>query len=95
MKFLAKIFKFLIFSVIIYFLLFEPMGFSQEKEGKKVKELPPPPKVIEMEAITVEGRIQKPQVFLILGRGELRYKKTEEKKSFVNEVIKSVEENPF
>ena len=46
-------------------------------------------------AVSVEGRIQKPEAFYILQRSELNFDGLEPKKSFVPLIIKSVEKDPF
>lgn len=56
-------------------------------EGKK--------KVIRLETITVEGRIQKPQAFYILQRSNLNFDELERSESFLPKVVKSVEKDPF
>ena len=52
-------------------------------------------KVIRLEAITVEGRIQKPQAFYILQRQNLNFDELYRTESFLNTVLKSVERDPF
>ncbi len=52
-------------------------------------------KVIKLEAITVEGRIQKPQAFYILQRQNLNFDELNRAESFLNKVLKSVERDPF
>jgi hypothetical protein len=52
-------------------------------------------KVIKLEAITVEGRIQKPQAFYILQRSNLNFDELNRIESFLNKVPKSVEHDPF
>lgn len=52
-------------------------------------------KVIKLEAITVEGRIQKPQAFYILQRQNLNFDELNRTESFLNKVPKSVEHDPF
>jgi hypothetical protein len=52
-------------------------------------------KVIKLEAITVEGRIQKPQAFYILQRSNLNFDELNRTESFLNKVLKSVEHDPF
>nr|ADI21623.1 hypothetical protein [uncultured myxobacterium HF0130_06F04] len=52
-------------------------------------------KVIRLEAIKVEGRIQKPQAFYILQRSNLNYEGLELKQSFIPRIIKSVQDKPF
>jgi hypothetical protein len=52
-------------------------------------------KVIKLEAITVEGRIQKPQAFYILQRQNLNFDELNRTESFLSKVPKSVEHDPF
>ena len=52
-------------------------------------------KVIRLEAIKVEGRIQKPQAFYILQRSNLNFEGLELKQSFLPKIVKSVEKEPF
>ena len=52
-------------------------------------------KVIRLDAITVEGRIQKPQAFYILQRSNLNFDELGKNESFVPKVLKSVEKDPF
>jgi len=53
------------------------------------------PKVIELEEIKIEGRVQKPNAFYILNRSNIGYEVMELRTSFVNEVIRSVRRDPF
>jgi hypothetical protein len=62
---------------------------TRPQSGNKVK------KVIRLEAITVEGRIQKPQAFYILPRSNLNFDELNRTESFVPKVIKSVDKEPF
>jgi hypothetical protein len=55
----------------------------------------PKRKVIRLEAIKVEGRIQKPQAFYILQRSNLNFEGLELKQSFVPKIVESVENDPF
>lgn len=52
-------------------------------------------KVIRLDALTVEGRIQKPQAFYILQRSNLSFDDLNRTESFVPQVVKSVEQEPF
>ncbi|MGC4122096.1 MAG: hypothetical protein QM765_47455 [Myxococcales bacterium] len=52
-------------------------------------------KVIRLETITVEGRIQKPQAFYILQRSNLNFDELDRAESFLPKVVKSVEKDPF
>ena len=62
---------------------------SKEARGKGGR------KLIKLEAITVEGRIQKPQAFYILQRQNLNFDELNRTESFLNKVLKSVERDPF
>jgi hypothetical protein len=53
------------------------------------------PKVIELEEIKIEGRVQKPNAFYILNRSNIGYEVMELRTSFVNEVVRSVRRDPF
>ena len=52
-------------------------------------------KVIRLDAMVVEGRIQKPQAFYILQRSNLTFDELNRTESFVPKVEKSVEKDPF
>ena len=52
-------------------------------------------KVIRLDAITVEGRIQKPQAFYILQRSTLNFDELNRAESFVPKVEKSVDKDAF
>lgn len=52
-------------------------------------------KVIRLDALTVEGRIQKPQAFYILQRSNLNFEELNRTESFIPKVEKSVENDPF
>lgn len=71
---------------LIFAVLIGVLGSSAEA-GKR--------KVIRLEAIKVEGRIQKPQAFYILQRSNLNFESLELKQSFIPKIIESVEKDPF
>ena len=52
-------------------------------------------KVIRLEDIKVEGRIQKPQAFYIIQRSNLNFEGLKPKRSFIPDILNSVEKNPF
>lgn len=58
-------------------------------EGSKKK------KVIRLDALTVEGKIQKPQAFYILQRSNLNFEDLNRPESFVPQVVESVDKQPF
>jgi hypothetical protein len=61
---------------------------AQERKKRK-------PRVIQLEEIVIEGRVQKPNAFYILNRSNLGYEVLELRTSFLREVVKSVQEEPF
>ena len=71
-------------------LLFGLSTWAHAQSKKKGKG-----RVIKIDAVTVEGKIQKPEAFYILQRSELNFKGLEPKKSFIPLIIKSVEKEPF
>jgi hypothetical protein len=52
-------------------------------------------KVIRLDALTVEGRIQKPEAFYVLPRSSLSFDELQKTESFVPKIEKSVEKEPF
>ena len=64
------------------------VGSAQERKKRQ-------PRVIQLEEIVIEGRVQKPNAFYILNRSNLGYEVLELRTSFVREVVKSVQKEPF
>lgn len=54
-----------------------------------------PRKVLKLDVITVEGRIQKPQAFYILQRSNLNFGEMEKTESFLPKIVQSVNHEPF
>lgn len=52
-------------------------------------------KIIRLEAIKVEGRIQKPQAFYILQRSNLNFEGLELKQSFIPKIVETIDNDPF
>jgi len=65
-------------------------GAGAQDKGQKRK-----PKVIQLEEIRIEGRVQKPNAFYILNRSNIGYSPTELRTSFVNKIVRSVKYTPF
>jgi hypothetical protein len=61
----------------------------------QAQEKPRPRKVLKLDVITVEGRIQKPQAFYILQRSNLNFGQLEKSESFVPKIVQSVGQDPF
>lgn len=51
--------------------------------------------VINLEETVIEGRIQKPEAFYILQHANLSYEALDPKKSFIPDLLESVEREPF
>ena len=71
-------------------LLFATLATAQDAASPAKKK-----KVIRLDAITVEGRIQKPQAFYILQRSTLNFDELNRAETFVPKVEKSVERDAF
>ncbi|MGB0680623.1 MAG: hypothetical protein ACPGUV_13280 [Polyangiales bacterium] len=53
------------------------------------------PRVIELEEVKIEGRVQKPNAFYILNRSNLGYEVMDIRTSFVRDIVRSVRRPPF
>ncbi len=53
------------------------------------------PRVIQLEEIRIEGRVQKPNAFYILNRSNLGYEVLDLRTSFLREIVRSVQRPPF
>ncbi len=51
--------------------------------------------VINLDETVIKGRIQKPEAFYILQHANLKYEQMKPKKTFLPELLKTVEEKPF
>ncbi len=65
-------------------------GTGQPDARRAVRNAPAVPKAEELEALVIEGKVTKPEVFYVLGRAEHRYQGLFVRKSFVDEVVRSV-----
>ena len=63
-------------------------GLAQEPKKRQ-------PRVIQLEEIVIEGRVQKPNAFYILNRSNLGYEVLELRTSFLRKVVRSVQKEPF
>ena len=61
------------------------------QDGKKARR----PRVIQLEEIRIEGRVQKPNAFYILNRSSLGYEVLDLRTSFIRDIIQSVQREPF
>ena len=53
------------------------------------------PRVIELDTIVVEGKIQKPEAFYILNRSDLDFRPLELKRSFLKNILSTLKRKPF
>jgi hypothetical protein len=72
---------------LLLLLLFATPAFAEDAAPKK--------RVLKLDEVTVEGRIQKPQAFFILQRSNLNFDQLEKKDSFLPKIQKSCEKDPF
>jgi len=54
-----------------------------------------PPRVVELEAMVIEGKVAKPQVFYVLGRSRVQYQSMKMRGSFVDRIVEDARKNPF
>ncbi len=54
-----------------------------------------PRKILRLEEMKVEGRIQKPQAMFLMPRANLNYGDLERSEPFLSKVTKAVEKEPF
>jgi len=54
-----------------------------------------PPKVIELEAMVIDGKVSKPQVFYVLGRSRVEYENLKLQRTFVDRIVTSAKKSPF
>ena len=69
-------------------IAFSPAASTAQKKKRA-------PRVIQLEEIRIEGRVQKPNAFYILNRSNLGYEVLDLRTSFVPKVIQSVQREPF
>lgn len=53
------------------------------------------PRVIQLDEIRIEGRVQKPNAFYILNRSSIGYEVLDLRTSFTREILRSVQHEPF
>jgi len=76
-------------------LILAPAAFAEDAAAPAPAAAPKKKKVIRLDAITVEGRIQKPQAFYILQRSTLNFDELNRTESFIPKVEKSVDKDAF
>jgi len=71
-------------TIIIVFFLASPAVAKKKKKGKQV---------IDYDAITIDGKLKKPEGMFIMDRKELKFKRfLNLNESFLNNIVKSIDE---
>jgi len=84
-----KTLKLVCFGACVCWPLLAASGAQAQAKTKRA------PKVIQLEEIKIEGRVQKPNAFYILNRSNLGYEVLDLRTSFVRDVVRSVQADPF
>jgi hypothetical protein len=74
--------------VFVLALLASGTAYAQTKPKRA-------PKVIQLEEIKIEGRVQKPNAFYILNRSNLGYEVMDLRTSFIRDIVRSVQTDTF
>ncbi|KPK15299.1 MAG: hypothetical protein AMJ62_09640 [Myxococcales bacterium SG8_38] len=72
-------------------LVAAPVTAANAQGGQRKRQ----PRIIQLEEIVIEGRVQKPNAFYILNRSNLGYEVLELRTSFLRDVVRSVQKEPF
>ncbi len=76
-------------SIALIAALAAPLTSSAQQRQRRQ------PRVIQLEEIVIEGRVQKPNAFYILNRSNLGYEVLELRTTFLRDVVRSVQKEPF
>ena len=79
-------------SWVFVLALFTSAGAATAHAQSKPKRAP---KVIQLEEIKIEGRVQKPNAFYILNRSNLGYEVMDLRTSFIRDIVRSVQTDTF
>ncbi len=78
-------------AVLTMVVAFQSLAQSAQDAKKKAA----PRKILRLEEMKVEGRIQKPQAMFLMPRANLSYGDLERSDSFLPKVTKALEKDPF
>ena len=81
-------------AIVLTVLLPIPAG-AQPKEARKAPKKAEPTKLIRVEEMKVEGRIQKPQAMFLMPRANLSVRDLERSEPFLPKVVEALEKDPF
>lgn len=82
-----------IFAVVLLGVCGMWAGSAEAQQAPPAKKRAP--KVIQLEEIKIEGRVQKPNAFYILNRSNLGYEVLDLRTSFVRDIVRSVQSEAF
>ncbi len=71
------------------FALLAPTGAEAQSRPRGA------PRVIQLDEIRIEGRVQKPNAFYILNRSSIGYEVLDLRTSFTREILRTVQDEPF
>ena len=83
-----------LFGMLLGALLLSAVGHAEAQAQAQAKPKRAP-KVIQLEEIKIEGRVQKPNAFYILNRSNLGYEVMDLRTSFVRDIVRSVQTDTF
>ncbi|MBN1654661.1 MAG: hypothetical protein JXA30_12895 [Deltaproteobacteria bacterium] len=83
-----KRFATIFFLFLILTLIATESAYAQQKRQRT-------PRVIQLEEITIEGKVQKPNAFYILNRSNIGYEIMDLRTSFLGKVVGAVNQEPF
>ncbi len=64
---------------------------AQDRHGRRQHQ----PRVVTLDEIVIEGQVQKPNAFYILNRSNIGYEVLDLRTSFLQEIVRSVQQEPF
>ncbi|GAB4197942.1 MAG: hypothetical protein OHK0013_06540 [Sandaracinaceae bacterium] len=76
-------------AIVGAFSLAPSVAGAQQRPGRGA------PRVIQLDEIRIEGRVQKPNAFYILNRSSIGYEVLDLRTSFIREILRSVQHDPF
>ncbi|MDQ3037066.1 MAG: hypothetical protein M3Y87_32025 [Myxococcota bacterium] len=78
-------------TMFVATMLFVPSSADAQARARPARQ----PRVIQLDEIRIEGRVQKPNAFYILNRSSIGYEVLDLRTSFTREVVRSVQREPF
>ncbi len=91
--YLGRVWRLLLRGLAAMSILLVSLGMAsgaaaQDRQGRR-------PKVVTLDEIVIEGQVQKPNAFYILNRSNIGYEVLDLRTSFLQEIVRSVQQEPF